>query len=608
MQDIINNLREKLLNALECGGDDLISETIMAILTTLNCDMCTLWAINHHVSIDSEKVGNFDSASLVIRCLKENVTYPTHKEEDYVHKLHFSFIEHVLEKSRKIGKTFYSFDINDDFCQKHLSYSTLREMGLTFLVCLPLWDKKKEEYYAFVKLAYKEKPSFFYSDNTSIETVTEVVNRAVVSAFSRFQTYQKQQLLYDLIDNYGRNKSNLKDVFHPIIHRIFRKYFDYEGASVFIWDTFDNRFNLRATTGLEPYQGVAYYENGEGLTSMPASKKNAVIYDDLMYLESISYPRYRHKYIEETSHSGKTLLAMPILRPSNPEDVMGIIRFTNKINKQSIIDGKPIVDFFNKADIDLIKNALHYLALNVENYLAEEEHRDFISKMSHEFKTPATAIKATAERALRKQKANDFDFMQSQFEHYMESIIDYSTLQLIQVTTNLFLTKSGKRNISKFNIGRYQIIEIIKESINFVRPIARDKEVRFENICIDSNFPNITLKIDKEAFIMVFYNMLTNAIKYHSNDFNVSFTANDTTDGLMICVSDSGIGILEEDASKIFLLGVRSKNARKIDADGYGIGLHVVQLILNTFGGSIRVSNLKKPTTFEIILPRKLYV
>ena len=610
MQDIVNDLREKLLVALESSSGELVYETTKAILTSLNCDMCTLWAINHHPSPDSHKIGNFDSASLIIRCLKDDVTYPSHNDEDCVHKLHNSFIEYVINTTKQTGKSYYTCDIDDESIRKHRSYKTLREMGLTYLVCLPLRDKGREDYYAFVKLAYKEKPSFFESDDTHIDIVTEVVNRAVVSALSRFQTNQKQQLLNDLIDNYSRNKSTLKDIFHPVIHRIFRKYFDYEGASVFIWDTFDNRFNLLSTTGLKPYQGVAYYENGEGLTSLPASVKNAVIYDDLKFLESIGYPPYRHKYIEVTKNPGKTLLTVPILRPSNPEDVMGIIRFTNKINNQSKIEkeGAPIIDYFNNVDVELIKNALHYLALNVENYLAEEEHRDFISKMSHEFKTPATAIKATAERVLRKQKAGDTVFMQTRFEHYMESIIDYSTLQLIQVTTNLFLTKSGKWNISKYNISNCQIVDIIEESINFVRPIARDKDVRFENICIDPNFPKIVPKIDKEAFIMVFYNLLTNAIKYHSDEFRVSFNAEETTEGLTIFVSDSGIGITKDEDSKIFLLGVRGKNARKIDADGYGIGLHVVKLILNTFGGDIRVSSNQNPTTFEIKLPRKLYI
>ena len=103
--------------------------------------------------------------------------------------------------------------------------------------------------------------------------------------------------------------------------------------------------------------------------------------------------------------------------------------------------------------------------------------------------------------------------------------------------------------------------------------------------------------------------MLTNAIKYHnhSNDFMVLFNAKDTADGLRVYVSDYGIGIEKEDASRIFLLGVRGKKATRINADGYGIGLYVVKLIVNTFGGYIRVSNYQNPTTFEIILPRELY-
>ena len=445
---MINKLRETLLNALESNGDELISETTKAILTTLNCDMCTLWTINHHKDSNSEKLGNYDSASLVIRYLKGNEKYPNHNAEDFVHRLHNSFIEHVINENQHNGRSYYMCCIDDKDCEKYLSYKTLKEIGLKYLICLPLLDKENEPY-AFVKLAYKENPS----DNPSykdldMHEMTDVVNKAVSSAFSRYQMYQRQQILDDLIENYSRDKSNLKDIFHPVIYRIFKRYFDSEGASVFIWDTYDNRFNLLSTTGLKPYEGAAYYEYGEGLTSVSASEKEAKVYDDLLYLERTCYPRYIHKYKEDTNQPIKTLLTVPIIRPSNPDDVLGIIRFTNKINKQSKKEGFPVVDFFNSIDIELIKNALHFLALNIENYLAEEEHRDFISKMSHELKTPANAIKITAARILSKMKDNDEVFMQRLFEPYMTSIIDMATMQLFQVTTNLFLTKYGKRNIS----------------------------------------------------------------------------------------------------------------------------------------------------------------
>lgn len=599
---MVNCLRESLLNAIERNGDSLISEVVKAIQTSLECDMCTLWSINHN-NTDND-IGEFDSASLLERCLKEGF-YLDHHNKDYVHPLSNSFIKYVIDNTTHSNITHYLCSLNDAECKKHMSYDTLRVMGFRHFVSIPIRDNlKKKEVVAFIKLAYKDSIPFS-TDN--LNTIADVINQVVMSALSRYQIYQQQQVLIDLIKNYSRNKSTLKDVFYPIIHNIFKKYFDYEGASVFIWDSFDNRYNLLSTTGLEPYNGIAFYENGEGLTGMAASEKKAKIYDDLKYLEETGDIRYLHKYREHTDNHGKTMLAVPILRPSNPEEVLGIIRFTNKLNRQSKKEGGAVLDYFNDTDVDLINNASHYLALNIENYLADEERKDFISKMSHEFKTPASAIKITADRALR--KSNDAQFMQSHFKHYMESIIDYSNLQIMQVTTNLFLTKTNTGKKSRYVIGNYAIRDIIQESIDIIRPIARLHGTQFANIHIDPDFPNITLKVDKNALKMVFYNLLSNSIKYvcQDKDFCVMFRGLDTPKGLRIYVSDEGIGIDATDKDKIFLLGVRSKNARIINAEGYGIGLHVVKLILSQFDGKIRVSNNRNPTTFEIELPRKLY-
>ena len=200
--------------------------------------------------------------------------------------------------------------------------------------------------------------------------------------------------------------------------------------------------------------------------------------------------------------------------------------------------------------------------------------------------------------------------MQKDFDHYMQSIIEYSELQQMQVTTNLFMTKANRINRPKYDVDNYPILSIIKESIDVIRPIARDHGVTFENIIIEDAFPNITLKVDKNAFKMVFYNMLTNAIKYRIpiNDFRVSFNAQVTSEGLIINILDDGLGVPDGEEEKIFLLGVRGENVRRINAEGYGIGLHVVRLILGEFGCNIHLSKNRKPTNFEIEIPRKLFV
>lgn len=602
---MIDDLHKNLLIALECSDDNLIAETIKAIRFSFDCDMCTLWSINHNNTSKHDKNVSFDSASLVVRSLKEDVNYPSYNREDFSHPLPNSYMEKVLKKTTEVKESYYYHSLNDEIFNYHRSRKTLQEMGLSYFISIPIWDDKKSDIIAFLILAYKKEPSFIQSFS---DEITDVINKAVASALSRYHVYQKQQILSDLMDNYRQGKTTLKDIFHPVIHRIFKKYFDYEGASVFIWDSFDNRFHLLVSTGLQNGINEASYEIGEGLTGRAAKEKRARTYDDIKYLEDFNQPPHLHKYREETDTRGETMLVVPILSTSKSKEVVGIIRFTNKINKQSYRGKEHQLDFFNENDIELIKNAFHYLALNVENYLAEEERKDFITKMSHEYKAPANAIRITAERALRKFMMNDSRFMRSMFTRYMESIIDYSNLQIMQATSNLFLTKLTKNKNAELNIDSHSLKDIINESINIIRPIARDHAVRFDNIRVASDFPNSTLNVDKDAFIMVFYNLLTNAIKYNKDVFEVNISAEDTPNGLIISVSDQGIGISEADALKIFNLGVRSDSAKKMNAEGYGIGLHVVKLIINTFGGDIRVSNFKNPTTFEIELPRNLFI
>ena len=602
MSAIAVKLRDKLLSALESNGENLIGETVRAIQSTLDCDMCTLWTINHN-NTDSE-IGKFASASLLMQCLSKGSLYSKSNREYYVHPLKGSFFEYVLKKTSENGNKIFQCDLNNERCEKHLFNDSLKRMGGSFLVCFPIKEDEKKETYAFIKIAYKKQPS----DTTIFdEEIANTINKAIVSAISHYHIYQKQQLLDELIKNFNKNKLTLKDVFFPVIHRIIRHYFDYEGASVFIWNSFSNRYDLLVTEGMERFE-VNYYKNGEGWLDMIVSQKTNKIYDNWEELAK-NVSQYLPKYKENVIPHGITLLTIPILSPSNPDKVLGIVLFVNKINKFSKRTNDYVLDFFNDKDVDLIENAFHYLAMIVENHLSAEDRQDFITKMSHDFKTPTNAIRITAERALRKFKANDSRFMQSQFEHYMQSIIDYTGMQIMQLTTNMFITKPKRNYRSGFNIGNYSIVSIIKESIDSIKSFARECNFLFNKIRIADDFPDIALMVDKNAFKTVFYNLLTNAIKYRvpDGDFQVLFSAKENLDYLIINVSDIGIGVALNDAERIFLLGIRGENARRTNAEGYGIGLYVIKQILEAFGGEIRLSNNQNPTTFEIKLPHTLY-
>jgi signal transduction histidine kinase len=92
-------------------------------------------------------------------------------------------------------------------------------------------------------------------------------------------------------------------------------------------------------------------------------------------------------------------MIIPVFRPSKQKEVIGILRFVNKKN----VVHKNVVDYFNDADVEMMSCAADYLALIIDYFLGEKERADFISRLSHEFRTPANSIRVSAESLIRNQ-------------------------------------------------------------------------------------------------------------------------------------------------------------------------------------------------------------
>jgi len=294
-------------------------------------------------------------------------------------------------------------------------------------------------------------------------------------------------------------------------------------------------------------------------------------------------------------------MVIPILCPSKRDEVIGILRF---VNKQNYIN-RNVVDYFNDADVELMSCTADYFALIIDYFSGEKERINFISRLSHEFRTPANSIRISAESLIRNQ------LIDKRYTNYMESILYSAEYQMQQVETNLYLSKirSNIPKSKKYNPTRKQLLkEIINKSKDIVKAIAREEGILFDNIVIDKNFPSWRLYIDEFAFTTIFCNLLTNTIKYRSSDvgFHVEISGYETNDDFIICVSDYGLGIDENDKDKIFRLGVRGKNGAKRNTSGFGIGLPLIKHIIEDFGGIIRVAHFRSPTKFEMKLPSYL--
>ena len=119
---------------------------------------------------------------------------------------------------------------------------------------------------------------------------------------------------------------------------------------------------------------------------------------------------------------------------------------------------------------------------------------------------------------------------------------------------------------------------------------------------MDERLPDIW--IDKSQFDRVFINLIGNAVKFTPAQGTINVTAQRINNDILIKISDTGIGIKEEDLSKIFNEFYRVENPINQNVKGTGLGLTLARKIIEAHGGKIWVtSKLNEGTTFHFTLP-----
>ncbi|UGV41769.1 sensor histidine kinase [Methanococcoides orientis] len=222
---------------------------------------------------------------------------------------------------------------------------------------------------------------------------------------------------------------------------------------------------------------------------------------------------------------------------------------------------------------------------------------DFVSMVSHELKTPLTAMKTSSE-FMKETECNP-----EVKEEMLDLIIRNIDRQARMVDDLLDISRieSGKM---KFNPEDVNIREIVETSLQTVEKQAKDKGI---NIKVGYPEESLTIKTDKDKLIRVFVNLLTNAIKFTPHDGEVEISVTDAGNHIQASIKDNGIGIPPEKREKIFdkFYQVDSTATRK--AGGTGLGLAIIKGIIDGQGGSIFVeSEANKGSTFTFRLPKEL--
>ena len=198
---------------------------------------------------------------------------------------------------------------------------------------------------------------------------------------------------------------------------------------------------------------------------------------------------------------------------------------------------------------------------------------NFIKDTTHELNTPISAIMMSTESPNLNEKKIERIRLSAQRVSEIYKDLTYIFLQ----------DKSKNRNIQSHNLKK-----LIEEQLEYFIPLANKKRV--EIIC---NMEDYTYDIDKDDFIRVINNLVSNALKYNKVNGKIYLSLKDN----ILKVEDTGIGIKKDKLDDIFKRYYRATN----EQGGFGLGLNIVNDICKEYNIKTEVSSIhQKSTTFQL--------
>ena len=227
----------------------------------------------------------------------------------------------------------------------------------------------------------------------------------------------------------------------------------------------------------------------------------------------------------------------------------------------------------------------------------ENIRRDFVANVSHEIKTPITAIKGFVETLRDGGVADEEDRQRflgiiSNHVNRLEAVIN-DLLKLSRIE------KDSESDDIEFD--NEKIINVLRTAIEICSPTADAKDIKIKLECDES----IEAKINSSLLEQAIVNLLDNAVKYSDNGKQILIKGLTRDNNVEIQVADEGKGIEKEHLPRLFERFYRVDKARSRKLGGTGLGLAIVKHITQAHAGIISVESTPgKGSTFKMILPR----
>jgi two-component system phosphate regulon sensor histidine kinase PhoR len=224
----------------------------------------------------------------------------------------------------------------------------------------------------------------------------------------------------------------------------------------------------------------------------------------------------------------------------------------------------------------------------------ENLRKDFVANVSHELKTPLTAIKGSAETLLGgalDDKEHGPEFVRSIYEQSVR------LEALVADLLNISQAESGKARLEKVPVDLKALAE---EAVGSLTAALAKNKVSFLNL-VPAGF---AVSADRNKLYQVLVNLLENAAKYNRKDGSVRVRALQENGAARILVEDDGPGIAAGHLPHIFERFYRVDKARSRELGGTGLGLSIVKHLVELHGGSVGVESAEgRGSSFWFTLP-----
>jgi two-component system phosphate regulon sensor histidine kinase PhoR len=228
----------------------------------------------------------------------------------------------------------------------------------------------------------------------------------------------------------------------------------------------------------------------------------------------------------------------------------------------------------------------------------ENMRRDFVANVSHEIKTPLTAIQGFVETLLMESENIPENLRRFLF------IIDRHVQRLVSIIEDLLklsrIERDGERK--EIVMANTPVADVVRTAIQILESRAGEKNIRIDFQCEDS----LSVEMESPLIEQAVVNLLDNAIKYSEQNSSIEVRGIDKGSEVHVSICDQGIGIEKEHLPRLFERFYRVDKARSRKLGGTGLGLAIVKHIVQAHNGIVEViSSPGKGSTFTLKLPKK---